>query len=146
MPPRRRGDEIAAVSARKGIAAKFLELNQVISPMSIVILQSPFLSWPEGERRCIRSLPEGSADRLKKNSKKEAVTWEAWWTHLDGLKIIYIFASKLVTIVEGDQKAPFSIATTLKCRGGHYSFPRIHIYPTPPLRQDMTQGHFLSGV
>ena len=33
--------------------------------------------------------------------------------------------SKLVTIVEGDQKAPFSIATTLMCRGGRYSIPWI---------------------
>ena len=32
---------------------------------------------------------------------------------------------KLVTIVEGDPKAPFSIATTPRCRGGRYSFPRI---------------------
>ena len=31
----------------------------------------------------------------------------------------------LATIVEGDQKAPFSIATTPKCRGGRYSFPWI---------------------
>ena len=27
------------------------------------------------------------------------------------------------TIVEGDPKAPFLIATTLRCRGGCYSFP-----------------------
>ena len=32
---------------------------------------------------------------------------------------------KLVTEDEGDQKAPFSIATTSWCRGGRYSFPRI---------------------
>ena len=32
---------------------------------------------------------------------------------------------KLATVVEGDQKAPFSIATTLKCREERYSFPRI---------------------
>ena len=32
---------------------------------------------------------------------------------------------KLATVVEDDQKAPFSIATTPKCRGGHYSFPWI---------------------
>ena len=31
----------------------------------------------------------------------------------------------LVTVVEGDQKAPFSIATTLMCREGRYSFPWI---------------------
>ena len=37
---------------------------------------------------------------------------------------------KLVTVVEGDQKAPFSIATTARCRGGCYSFPRITpLYP-----------------
>ena len=32
---------------------------------------------------------------------------------------------KLATVVKDDQKAPFSIATTLRCRGGHYSFPLI---------------------
>ena len=30
---------------------------------------------------------------------------------------------KLVTFVEGDPKAPFSIATTPRCRGGCYTFP-----------------------
>ena len=30
---------------------------------------------------------------------------------------------KLATIVEGDPKAPFSIATTPMCRAGCYSFP-----------------------
>ena len=33
-----------------------------------------------------------------------------------------------VTVVEGESKAPFSIATTPWCRGGRYSFPWI-----PPL-------------
>ena len=37
---------------------------------------------------------------------------------------------KLSTVVEGNQKAPFSVATTLRCRGGHYSFPWIApLYP-----------------
>ena len=37
---------------------------------------------------------------------------------------------KLATVVEGDQKAPFSIATTPRCRGGRYSFPWIApLYP-----------------
>ena len=36
---------------------------------------------------------------------------------------IYIY--KLVTLAEGDPKAPFSIATTARCSGGHYSIPRI---------------------
>ena len=35
-----------------------------------------------------------------------------------------------MTIVEGDQKAPFSIATTPRCREGRYSFPMIApLYP-----------------
>ena len=44
---------------------------------------------------------------------------------------IYIYAyTKLATIVEGDPKAPFSIATTPRCRGGRYSIPWIApLYP-----------------
>ena len=37
----------------------------------------------------------------------------------------YISKVKLATVVEGDQKAPFSIATTLWCKGGCYAFPWI---------------------
>ena len=29
---------------------------------------------------------------------------------------------KLATVDEGDEKAPFSIATTPRCKGGRYSF------------------------
>ena len=37
---------------------------------------------------------------------------------------------KLATVVEGDQKAPFSLATTPRCWGGRYSFPWIApLYP-----------------
>ena len=37
---------------------------------------------------------------------------------------------KLATVVEGDQKTPFSIATTPRCRRGHNSFPWIGpLYP-----------------
>ena len=40
------------------------------------------------------------------------------------------FYVKEVTIVEGDPKAPFSIATTPRCRGGRYSIPWIApLYP-----------------
>ena len=31
----------------------------------------------------------------------------------------------MTTLVEGDPKVPLSIATTLRCRGGHYSIPWI---------------------
>ena len=37
---------------------------------------------------------------------------------------------KLATVVEGDQKAPFSVASTPRCREGPYFFPRIApLYP-----------------
>ena len=46
---------------------------------------------------------------------------------------IYIYKQvkvKLATVVEGVQKAPFSIATTPRCRRRHYSFPWIApLYP-----------------
>ena len=44
---------------------------------------------------------------------------------------MYIYIQeKLATIVGGDQKAPFSTATTPRCRRGHYSFPWIApLYP-----------------
>ena len=43
-------------------------------------------------------------------------------------KYLYIFAYtklKLVTVVQGNQKAPFSIATTLRCREGATPFPGL---------------------
>ena len=36
---------------------------------------------------------------------------------------------KLATVVKGNQEVPFSISTTLRCRGGHHSFPRIAPLP-----------------
>ncbi len=39
------------------------------------------------------------------------------------VKITQTEKIKLATVVEGDPKAPFSIATTPRCRGGRYSFP-----------------------
>ena len=46
------------------------------------------------------------------------------------LKHNIFYKVKLATVVKGNQKAPFSIATTLRCRGGCYSFPWISpLYP-----------------
>ena len=39
------------------------------------------------------------------------------WRHVNKVK--------LVTLIDGGPKAPFSIATTLRCRGGHYTFSWI---------------------
>ena len=40
-------------------------------------------------------------------------------------KNVYISKVKLATVVEGDKKAPFSVATTPRWRGGCYSLPWI---------------------
>ena len=51
------------------------------------------------------------------------------------VKLSQVFLSntnkvKLATVVKGDQKPPFPIATTPRCRGGRYSFPWIvPLYP-----------------
>ena len=42
----------------------------------------------------------------------------------------FSFYSKLATVVEGNLKAPFSIATPLRFKGGRYSSPWITpLYP-----------------
>ena len=51
---------------------------------------------------------------------------------------------KLATVVVGDQKAPFSIAATLRCRGGHYYFLWIApLYPwyVPYVKQGGIKYH-----
>ena len=47
------------------------------------------------------------------------LNWIAW------NRTVYMYKVKLATVVEGDQKAPFSIAITPRCRGGRYFFPWI---------------------
>ena len=60
----------------------------------------------------------------------------------------FISKVKLVTLVKGDTKAPFSIATTPGCRGGHYSFLWIApLYPHSIVlsaKQGGIKYHFLS--
>ena len=49
-------------------------------------------------------------------------------SQVDGKLLIqtcYTLLVKLATVVKGDPQAPFSIATTQRCRGGHYSIPWI---------------------
>ena len=43
---------------------------------------------------------------------------------------MYVKSSKMATLVNGDLKAPFSIATIPKCTEARYSFPWIApLYP-----------------
>ena len=59
---------------------------------------------------------------------------------------------KLATLAERDPKVPFLIATTLKCRGGHYSIPWIPpLYPWSLLlmlsvKQGSIKYHFFFWV
>ena len=41
------------------------------------------------------------------------------------MNILSYVCYKLATVVKGDLKAHFSIATTPRCRGGRYYFARI---------------------
>ncbi len=52
----------------------------------------------------------------------------AWIKHFAIDMLMTIEQDKLVTLIECNKKASFSIATTQRCRGGRYFFPRI-----PPL-------------
>ena len=57
---------------------------------------------------------------------------------------------KLATLVEGDPKAPFSIATTPRCRGGATPFPGLLHFTLDPylimlnVKQGDIKYHFLS--
>ena len=70
---------------------------------------------------CPEDLPRAMNDREEwrkrvRDIRAASTIWWWWW--------------KLATIVEGDPKAPFSIATTPRCRGGRYSIPWIApLYP-----------------
>ena len=67
--------------------------------------------------------------RIRKQTRVKAILWNlpTFLSTKWNLPRLWI---KFATLVEGDQKAPFSIATTLRCRGGRYSFPWIApIYP-----------------
>ena len=63
--------------------------------------------------------------------------WKGWWVSVrdicaDSATWWWLYIYKLATLVEGDSKAPFSIATTPRCRGGRYSFPWIAILANTP--------------
>ena len=57
---------------------------------------------------------------------------------------------KLATLVEGDLRAPFSIATTARCREEHYFFPGLLHFTLDPylimlsVKQGDIKYHFLS--
>ena len=69
--------------------------------------------------------------------------------YLHGFVWVYVKV-KLVTIVEGNPKAPFSKATTPRCRGGRYSFPELLYFTLDPylimlsVKQGGIKYHFLS--
>ena len=63
---------------------------------------------------------------------------------------IYIYIYKWPTVVEGDLKAPFSIAIISRCIAGRYSFPLIApltlepLLKIPSIKQEGIKHHFLS--
>ena len=73
-----------------------------------------------------------------------------WWTQTMYAIKKFLKKVKLATIVEGNSKAPFSIATTPMCRGGRYSFPGLLYFTLDPylimlsVKQGGIKYHFLS--
>ena len=59
---------------------------------------------------------------------------------------------KLATVVDGDQKATFSIDTTPRCKGERYSFPGLVHFTLDPylimlsVKQGSIKNHFLSYI
>ena len=50
----------------------------------------------------------------------------SWSANNFVMHLFLILCTVEKTVVKGYPKAPFSIATTLRCRGGHYFFPWIY--------------------
>ena len=73
-----------------------------------------------------------------------------WISRPYNFKGIYIVKVNLATIVEGNPKVPFSIATTPRCRGGRYYFPGLLYFTLDPylimlsVKQGGIKYHFLS--
>ena len=66
-----------------------------------------------------------SKNRDEKKARKDSKFSCDQWTNTQSkgrYKYSFFCYSKLVTVVEGDQKAAFSIATTPRCRRECYSF------------------------
>ena len=85
--------------------------------------------------------PQNPINTKKKNTnaKKNALMASCLWHHIKPYWLLK--KEKLATLVEGDQKAPFSIATTPWCRGGHYSFAGIApLYPWYLIVLSIKQG------
>ena len=83
---------------------------------------------------------------IKFSTKVLHIKWQS-----DNTTYIYIkYKVKLATIVEGNPKVPFSIATTPRCRGGRYSFPGLLYFTLDPylimlsVKQGGIKYHFLS--
>ena len=73
-----------------------------------------------------------------------------WGVHSEQFHYEYDIKVKLVTLVEGDPKAPFSIATTLRCREGATPFPGLLHFTLDPylillsFKKGGVNYHFLS--
>ena len=87
----------------------------------------------KSHQNCVKFIPYTLAHRIypemtDKNRRKTCL--KELRTALNQTGYATALINKLATIVEGDPKAPFSIATTPRCRGGRYSIPWIApLYP-----------------
>ena len=102
-------------------------------------------------RRVFAELPPALVEKAcsKFRIRIEAVI-EAEGGYMEQMSDLSKSKVKLATIVEGNPKAPFSIATTPRCRGGRYSFPGLLYFTLDPylimlsVKQGGIKYHFLS--
>ena len=84
------------------------------------------------------------------NRANEYRTHPVYQTKIEIKPTVSKYKVKLATIVEANPKAPFSIATTPRCRGGRYSFPGLLHFTLDPyfimlsVKQGGIKYHFLS--
>ena len=97
-------------------------------------------------REDTEDLPEAMNDREKWRERVRDIraSGSTWWLYI----YIYIYV-KLAILVEGDPKAPFSIAITARCKGGSTSFPSLLHFTLNPylimlsVKQGAIKYHFL---
>ena len=71
-----------------------------------------------------KTIPDGLKSMNQAYPGSLQLNYFIWFSELNISKV------KQATVVEGDQKAPFSIATIPRCEGGRYYFPWIApLYP-----------------
>ena len=150
----RKGDQLGIV--QEITVWQYYEMTYTVNPsmkrkcMWVTVIQIVFcalVTVPKSLKRrpeeleLRRSMEIIQTTEFLRSGKYSEESWrfEQTYRNADSIKIpppndrnyhLFLVISKLKTVVEGNQKTSFSIATTTSCRGGRYTFPWIApLYP-----------------